>query len=45
MTFFPTSIEKSLPTQLSVFFETDSNFDSGQNSKERSISKLRFKTF
>ena len=32
-------------TQLSVFFESDSNFDSGQNSKERSISKLRFKTF
>ena len=43
MTFFP--FGKTLPTQLSVFFESDSNFDSGQNSKERSISKLRFKTF
>ena len=44
MTFFP--FGKTLPTQLSVFFESDSNFDSGQKFKrERSISKLRFKTF
>ena len=30
---------KTLPTQLSVFFESDSNFDSGQNSKERDLSQ------
>ena len=45
MTFPDSSIGKTLSTQLSVFFESDSNFDSGQNSKERSISKLCLRLF